>query len=112
MTPWKNHMRIVTGAASRMLAPVVRYSVDWPTISQSDETTASTRRENREFDIFISYRRDKGSEIARFLSENLRDNGYRGFLDVDALSSGEWDKELSQRIERCGTTRDRPRSGA
>jgi hypothetical protein len=101
MTPWKNHMRIVTGAASRMLAPVVRYSVDWPTISQSDETTASTRRENREFDIFISYRRDKGSEIARFLSEKLRDNGYRVFLDVDALSRGEWDKELRQRIEQC-----------
>lgn len=55
----------------------------------------------RRYDVFISYRRDKGSEIARLVSLKLREVGYRVFLDVDGLGSGEWDKELSQRIEEC-----------
>jgi hypothetical protein len=51
--------------------------------------------------VFVSYRRDKGSEVARLLAEKLQSRGYRVFLDVDGLGSGEWGKELSQRIEEC-----------
>lgn len=63
--------------------------------------TAPTARADREYDVFISYRRDKGSEIARFLAEKLQARGYRVFLDVDALGSGEWGKQLGDRIDEC-----------
>lgn len=56
---------------------------------------------DRDFDVFISYRRDKGAEVARLLAEKLQARGYRVFLDVDALGSGEWGKQLSDRIEEC-----------
>lgn len=62
---------------------------------------AKSRRADRDFDVFISYRREKGSEVARLLAEKLQARGYRVFIDVDALGSGEWGKQLSDRIEEC-----------
>jgi hypothetical protein len=58
-------------------------------------------RGDRAYDVFVSYRRDKGSEIARYVAERLAKRGYRVFLDVDSLGSGEWGKELQQRIDEC-----------
>ena len=58
-------------------------------------------RGDRTYDVFVSYRRDKGSEVARYLAERLSKRGYRVFLDVDSLGSGEWGKELQQRIDEC-----------
>ena len=58
-------------------------------------------RSERQYDVFVSYRRDKGSEVARYLAERLSKRGYRVFLDVDSLGSGEWGKELQQRIDEC-----------
>lgn len=62
---------------------------------------SASARADRDFDVFISYRRDKGSEVARLLAEKLQARGYRVFLDVDALGSGEWGKQLSDRIDEC-----------
>jgi hypothetical protein len=56
---------------------------------------------DREYDVFVSYRRDKGSEVARFLAEKLQARGYRVFLDVESLGVGEWGMELKRRIEEC-----------
>lgn len=79
-------------------------------ISDSDHSTTLAERGeyqldwnklNREYDIFISYRRNNGSEIARVLVEKLNKKGYRVFLDTDSLTSGEWNKQLSSRIEEC-----------
>lgn len=69
--------------------------------SSSRPAVAATGRADRDFDVFISYRRDKGSEIARLLAEKLRAKGYRVFLDVDALGSGEWGSQISDRIDEC-----------
>ena len=40
-------------------------------------------RSDRAYDVFVSYRRDKGSEVARYVAERLAKRGYRVFLDVD-----------------------------
>lgn len=71
-----------------------------PKIISSAPSTKPSRIE-RDYDVFVSYRRDKGSEVARFLAERLVKRGYRVFLDVDSLGSGEWGKELQQRIDEC-----------
>lgn len=76
-----------------------RSSTSGSTISTSPAT--KPRRSDRAYDVFVSYRRDKGSEVARYLAERLSKRGYRVFLDVDSLGSGEWGKELQQRIDEC-----------
>ena len=52
--------------------------------------TGSTRGN----DIFISYRRDGGFEVARLVHDALTKRGYRVFLDVESLRSGPFNKQL------------------
>lgn len=50
-------------------------------------------------DIFISYRRDRGSDWARYLKTRLEAAGYRVFLDLDNMHSNSFKKQLFHRIE-------------
>ena len=50
---------------------------------------------------FISYRRDRGSHLARLLKYALESPGLDVFLDVDDLGAGHFDENLVQEIERC-----------
>ncbi len=53
----------------------------------------------KQYDVFISYRRDGGSETARLLQTSLEARGYKVFLDVDSLRDGHFDKALLRYIE-------------
>ena len=55
---------------------------------------------NTSYDVFISYRRESGSEKARLLLEALNKRGYRVFLDVKDLREGHFDEALLREIER------------
>ena len=73
--------------------------------SGSPVPIASTRpRESAdaagEYDVFISYRREAGSETARLIRMGLASAGYRVFLDVDDLPSGHFDDRLLSLIEQ------------
>lgn len=50
-------------------------------------------------DIFISYRRDRGSDWARYLKSRLEAAGYRVFLDLDNMHSNSFKTQLFHRIE-------------
>ena len=50
-------------------------------------------------DIFISYRRETGSQTARLLCSELMKRGYSAFLDVEDLKGGHFDEALLQHIE-------------
>jgi len=52
-------------------------------------------------DIFISYRRDGGEDMAMFLYERLTALGYGVFIDVKELKSGKFDEGLLTEIESC-----------
>ena len=52
------------------------------------------------YDVFISYRRESGSSIARLLREALEKRGYRVFLDVEDLKEGHFDEALLREVER------------
>ncbi len=52
-----------------------------------------------DYDVFVSYRREGGSETARLVRFALQSLGYRVFLDVDDLSKGRYDERLLQVIE-------------
>ena len=49
---------------------------------------------------FISYRRDRGSHLARLLKYALESPGLDVFLDVDDLGTGQFDDDLVREIER------------
>ena len=51
------------------------------------------------YDIFISYRRQGGSETAKHLRDSLTEKGYRVFLDIESLRSGPFNTELYRVIE-------------
>jgi serine/threonine protein kinase len=46
------------------------------------------------YDVFVSYRRDLGAQTARLIVQRLEQEGLRAFLDVDALTSGQFDEKL------------------
>lgn len=53
----------------------------------------------KEYDIFISYRREGGKEYARNLTSELVSRGFHPFLDFDELKDGKFDKRITDAIE-------------
>lgn len=53
------------------------------------------------YDVFISYRRDGGYELARLLYERLLRAGMNPFFDVEELRSGPFNTKLYDVIENC-----------
>ena len=49
--------------------------------------------------IFICYRREGGSEMARLVHESLRQRGFKVFMDVEELKSGQFNESLLLEIE-------------
>ncbi len=55
----------------------------------------------KQYDVFISYRRDGGEHTAKIICDSLTKQGYRVFFDVESLRSGEFNQELYRVIETC-----------
>ena len=53
----------------------------------------------KKFDIFISYRREGGSTLAKLIYESLTQKRYSVFFDHDTLTSGEFGIKLIKTIE-------------
>ena len=54
---------------------------------------------NKQYDIFISYRRDNGEDKARTLTQHLSALGYRVFFDHEAGMTGEFETEILAAVE-------------
>lgn len=50
--------------------------------------------ERVKFDVFLSYRREGGFEIANLIHDRLSRQGYRVFMDCEDLRSGKFDEQL------------------
>ena len=55
----------------------------------------------KKYDVFISYRRDGGDQMAILLHDRLVAKGFRVFLDIESLNSGIFNTKLLQVIENC-----------
>lgn len=55
----------------------------------------------KEYDIFISYRRDGGFDLAQVIYEKLSKRGYRVFMDIESLRSGKFNEKLFTVISEC-----------
>ena len=52
------------------------------------------------YDVFISYRRDKGQDLARALQLGLENRGLRVFFDLEELGGGKFNEKLYTAIEQ------------
>ena len=57
------------------------------------------RRRRRAYDVFISYRRESGTEIARALQLALKNLGYRVFFDFNSLQDGQFNEKIFDAIQ-------------
>lgn len=57
------------------------------------------RRRRRAYDVFISYRRESGTEIARALQLALKNLGYRVFFDYSSLQDGKFNEKIFDAIQ-------------
>lgn len=55
----------------------------------------------RKYDIFISYRRDGGFETANLIASKLKLSGYRVFLDIHSMHSGNFSEQLKEKVKGC-----------
>lgn len=51
--------------------------------------------------VFISYRRDRGREIARNIYERLSLVGYNTFFDYDSMRNGMFNSQIFSAIDQC-----------
>uniref|UniRef100_A0A3Q3GZ25 NAD(+) hydrolase SARM1 n=1 Tax=Labrus bergylta TaxID=56723 RepID=A0A3Q3GZ25_9LABR len=52
-------------------------------------------------DVFISYRRTTGSQLASLLKVHLQVRGYSVFIDVEKLAAGKFEDKLIQSVQRA-----------
>ncbi|MGV7222453.1 MAG: phosphatase PAP2 family protein [Nitrospinales bacterium] len=81
ITPWKNLKTAITLFISKRNVPAVE-----------PETWRS---------IFLSYRRENGSNMARIVQSEIIKRGYSVFLDVDDLGPNQFDEKLLKQIEKA-----------
>lgn len=55
----------------------------------------------KQYDVFISYRREGGFNMADSIYQRLINAGYSAFLDVEQLNSGKFNTKLLSVIEQC-----------
>lgn len=54
-----------------------------------------------DYQIFISYRRDGGEDLAGRISDTLKGFGYLVFYDVESMRSGKFNRQIYAAIDSC-----------
>ena len=53
------------------------------------------------FDVFLSYRRESGTEFCSFIYESLTGDGYNVFFDFNSIRQGTFDTQIDDAIAEC-----------
>lgn len=56
---------------------------------------------DKTLDVFVSYRRSNGSQLASLLKVHLQLRGFSVFIDVERLEAGKFDNNLLQSIKQA-----------
>ncbi|KAK4472715.1 hypothetical protein MN116_003942 [Schistosoma mekongi] len=68
-------------------------------LTDNDSKLNTLTHTNKYIDIFISYRRSTGSQLASLLKVHFHLRGYRVFLDIDRLTAGKFHESLLHSIK-------------
>ncbi|KAK6625700.1 hypothetical protein RUM43_005999 [Polyplax serrata] len=73
------------------------------TIKVLEDNIANSSEENldKSLDVFVSYRRSNGSQLASLLKVHLQLRGFTVFIDVERLEAGKFDNNLLQSIRQA-----------
>lgn len=68
---------------------------------ESPSTGPSEENIDKSLDVFVSYRRSNGSQLASLLKVHLQLRGFSVFIDVERLEAGKFDNNLLQSIRQA-----------
>ncbi|EEB10024.1 Sterile alpha and TIR motif-containing protein, putative [Pediculus humanus corporis] len=73
------------------------------TIKVLEDNIVNSSEENldKSLDVFVSYRRSNGSQLASLLKVHLELRGFTVFIDVERLEAGKFDNNLLQSIRQA-----------
>ncbi|XP_014221125.1 sterile alpha and TIR motif-containing protein 1 [Trichogramma pretiosum] len=63
--------------------------------------TSANEESDKSLDVFVSYRRSNGSQLASLLKVHLQLRGFSVFIDVERLEAGKFDNNLLQSIRQA-----------
>lgn len=63
--------------------------------------TLNDENMDKSLDVFVSYRRSNGSQLASLLKVHLQLRGFTVFIDVERLEAGKFDNNLLQSIQKA-----------
>lgn len=72
-------------------------------VSEFEDNIVNSSEENldKSLDVFVSYRRSNGSQLASLLKVHLQLRGFTVFIDVERLEAGKFDNNLLQSIRQA-----------
>jgi hypothetical protein len=70
-------------------------------VEKSENSLQSEDNLDKPLDVFISYRRSNGSQLASLLKVHLALRGFSVFIDVERLEAGKFDNNLLQSIRQA-----------
>ncbi|XP_055688003.1 NAD(+) hydrolase sarm1 isoform X2 [Lutzomyia longipalpis] len=68
---------------------------------ESSMCLSSEENPDKTLDVFVSYRRNNGSQLASLLKVHLQLRGFSVFIDVERLEAGKFDNNLLQSIRQA-----------
>lgn len=69
--------------------------------NMENRSTMNEGNLDKSLDVFISYRRSNGSQLASLLKVHLELRGFSVFIDVERLEAGKFDNNLLQSIQKA-----------
>ncbi|XP_022916162.1 NAD(+) hydrolase sarm1 isoform X2 [Onthophagus taurus] len=69
--------------------------------AEKNSLSVSEDNMNKPLDVFVSYRRSNGSQLASLLKVHLQLRGFSVFIDVERLEAGKFDNNLLQSIQKA-----------
>ncbi|GAB6030041.1 hypothetical protein CHUAL_005725 [Chamberlinius hualienensis] len=70
-------------------------------ISGNKASSYLEENSNDKLDVFVSYRRSNGSQLASLLKVHLQLRGFSVFIDIERLEAGKFDNKLLQSIKNA-----------
>lgn len=70
-------------------------------VLESNAVCSSEENLDKSLDVFVSYRRSNGSQLASLLKVHLQLRGFTVFIDVERLEAGKFDNNLLQSIRQA-----------
>ncbi|KAK7471647.1 hypothetical protein BaRGS_00035694, partial [Batillaria attramentaria] len=79
----------------------LRSALSSPTTAPSDSVDGDMSCKKKPIDVFISYRRSNGSQLASLLKVHLQLRGFTVFIDIERLRAGKFDESLLESVRHA-----------